>query len=132
MGPFAPCLLHHVRQIYIRTASILQQFSMDPLTLFLQLALAMLTFAAPVANEPTFAAQSDAWQYGTGGGIVGFIVLVLDVIVWMEVLQSNRPVSHKVLWCVLVFIFPIVGILIYWLFSNREAHKPNAGYEPIG
>ncbi|KAI7139866.1 hypothetical protein KC331_g19882 [Hortaea werneckii] len=105
---------------------------MDTLTLFLQLTLAMLTFAAPVANDPTFSVQSDAWQYGTGGGIVGFIVLVLDVIVWMEVLQSNRPVSHKVLWCVLVFIFPIVGIIIYWLFSNREAHKPNAGYEPIG
>ncbi|RMZ06440.1 hypothetical protein D0860_05557 [Hortaea werneckii] len=123
---------------------------MDPLTLFLLLTLAMLTFAAPVANDPTFSAQSDAWQYGTGGGIVGFIVLVLDVIVWMEVLQSNRPVSHKVLWCVLVFIckatttfddyvpvadhvaVPIVGIIIYWLFSNREAHKPNAGYEPIG
>ncbi|KAI6788589.1 hypothetical protein KC332_g4406 [Hortaea werneckii] len=105
---------------------------MDPLVLFLQLALAMLTFAAPVANEPTLSAQSDAWQYGTGGGIVGFIVLVLDVIVWMEVLQSNRPVSHKVLWCVLVFIFPIIGIIIYWLLSNREAHKPNAGYEPIG
>ncbi|KAI7159022.1 hypothetical protein KC349_g4454 [Hortaea werneckii] len=105
---------------------------MDTLTLFLQLTLAMLTFAAPVATDPTFSAQSDAWQYGTGGGIVGFIVLVLDVIVWMEVLQSNRPVSHKVLWCVLVFIFPIVGIIIYWFFSNREAHKPNAGYEPIG
>ncbi|KAI7277903.1 hypothetical protein KC345_g6317 [Hortaea werneckii] len=123
---------------------------MDSLTLFLQLTLAMLTFAAPIANDPTFSVQSDAWQYGTGGGIVGFIVLVLDVIVWMEVLQSNRPVSHKVLWCVLVFIckasitsdtnvpvtdrvaVPIVGILIYWLFSNREAHKPNAGYEPIG
>ncbi|KAI6801242.1 hypothetical protein KC363_g3474 [Hortaea werneckii] len=114
------------------------------LVLFLQLALAMLTFAAPVANEPTVSAQSDAWQYGTGGGIVGFIVLVLDVIVWMEVLQSNRPVSHKVL----CFFFedaggmsaaaadlvavPIVGIIVYWLFSNREAHKPNAGYEPIG
>ncbi|RMY96455.1 hypothetical protein D0862_08532 [Hortaea werneckii] len=105
---------------------------MDTLSLFLSLTFAMLTFAAPVANEPTFSAQSDAWQYRTGGGIVGFIVLVLDVIVWMEVLQSNRPVSHKVFWCVLVFIFPIVGILIYWLFSNREAHKPNAGYEPIG
>lgn len=68
----------------------------------------------------------------------------------VEVLQSNRPVSHKVLWCVLVFIckvttpkddsgpvadafaVPIIGIIIYWLFSNREAHKPNAGYEPIG
>ena len=57
---------------------------MISLTLFLQLTLAMLTFAAPVANEPTFSAQSDAWQYGTGGGIVGFIVLVLDVIVWSK------------------------------------------------
>lgn len=47
----------------------------------------------------------------------------------VEVLRSDRPVSHKLLWCVLVFIFPLVGIIIYWLFSNREAHK--GGYESI-
>jgi hypothetical protein len=35
----------------------------------------------------------------------------------------------KVLWCILVFIFPIGGLIIYWLFSDRAGH--NAGYEPV-
>jgi hypothetical protein len=49
----------------------------------------------------------------------------------VEVLQSNRDVPHKVLWALLVFIFPIGGMIIYWLFSNRAAHN-RGGYEVIG
>ncbi|KJX97732.1 hypothetical protein TI39_contig468g00013 [Zymoseptoria brevis] len=99
-------------------------------SLFLQFFLAALTFAAPIHDE-IITIQADAWQYGTGGGIIGFIVLILDVIVWIEVAKSNRPVLHKVLWAVGVFLFPIVGMIVYWLFSNREAHNQGAGYEPI-
>lgn len=53
-------------------------------SLFLQLCLAALTFAAPLENDPTFTIQADAWQYGTGGGILGFIVLVIDVLAWSK------------------------------------------------
>lgn len=49
----------------------------------------------------------------------------------VEVIQSTRPISHKLLWSLLVFLFPIGGIIIYWLFSNRASHKPSGGYEPI-
>lgn len=45
----------------------------------LQLSFSMLAEAAPVS---TMGAQS--WQAGTGGGIVGFIVLVLDIIAWSK------------------------------------------------
>lgn len=44
------------------------------LNLILQLALASLAMAAPMTIE------SNSWQYGTGGGIIGFIVFILDVI----------------------------------------------------
>jgi len=54
----------------------------------------------------------------------------LTIHLTVEVLQSNRPVLSKVLWCLLVFLFPIGGMIIYWLFSNRAAHK-RGGYEPI-
>ncbi|KXT07014.1 hypothetical protein AC578_7202 [Pseudocercospora eumusae] len=97
---------------------------------FLQLCLAALTFAAPIADETLTTMKADAWQYGTGGGIVGFIVLILDVIVWIELLKSSRPVSHKILWALLVFIFPILGIIIYWLFSDRQKWN-SGGYEAI-
>ncbi|CAG8834926.1 15895_t:CDS:2, partial [Racocetra persica] len=32
------------------------------------------------------------------GGLVGLIILVLDIIAIFEILQSSRPVVHKLLW----------------------------------
>ncbi|KAL6710172.1 hypothetical protein ACN47E_009963 [Coniothyrium glycines] len=93
------------------------------LSLLLQLSLFMLAEAAPITAQ-----SAKPWQAGTGGGIVGFIVLVLDIIAWIEIFKSNRPVPNKVLWALIVFLFPVVGMLIYYLFSNRQAHNT---YEPI-
>ncbi|EXL41287.1 hypothetical protein FOCG_16100 [Fusarium oxysporum f. sp. radicis-lycopersici 26381] len=97
---------------------------------FLQLWLATLAIAAPIADEVTVTG-AEPWHYGTGGGIIGFIILVLDILVWIEVLQSNRPVSHKILWCLVVFLFPVVGMIIYYLFSNRKSHMRNSDYTPV-
>lgn len=44
------------------------------ISVFLQMLLASVVMAAPVHIE------SNSWQYGTGGGIIGFIVFILDVI----------------------------------------------------
>jgi hypothetical protein len=49
----------------------------------------------------------------------------------VEILKSNRPSSHKLLWCVVVFLFPILGLIFYWLFSNRAAHAGSGSYEAI-
>ncbi|KAF7561664.1 hypothetical protein G7046_g2477 [Stylonectria norvegica] len=101
------------------------------ITTFLQLWLATLASAVPLASDAVNANAAKPWHYGTGGGVIGFIVLVLDIIVWIEVLQSSRPPSHKLLWCLVVFLFPVVGIILYWLFSNRGAHTRASGYEPV-
>jgi hypothetical protein len=52
--------------------------------LFAQLLLAAMAMAAPVADQTaiTTTAGGNAWQYGTGGGILGLIVLILDIIVF--------------------------------------------------
>ncbi|KAI8140158.1 hypothetical protein BJV82DRAFT_624098, partial [Fennellomyces sp. T-0311] len=63
------------------------------------------------------------------GGIVGLIILILDLIVIFEVLNSNRSAGGKIGWSLLVFFFPVVGIILYFLFSNRAQHS--ARYEPI-
>ncbi|CAN9207874.1 unnamed protein product [Alternaria sp. RS040] len=93
------------------------------LSLLLQLSMFMLAEAAPMTVQ-----SAKPWQAGTGGGIIGFIVLVLDIIAWIEIFKSNRPVPNKVLWALVVFLFPVVGMIIYYLFSNRQAHNT---YEPI-
>jgi hypothetical protein len=48
----------------------------------------------------------------------------------VEIIKSNRPPLNKVIWCLVVFLFPLVGMLIYYLFSNRAAHN-DSGYEAI-
>ncbi|OSS44084.1 hypothetical protein B5807_11255 [Epicoccum nigrum] len=93
------------------------------LAALLQLSMFLLVEAAPVTVQ-----SAKPWQAGTGGGIIGFIVLVLDIIAWIEIFKSNRPVSSKVIWSLVVFLFPVVGMIIYYLFSNRQAHNT---YEPI-
>ncbi|KAI1192980.1 hypothetical protein F5X97DRAFT_55418 [Nemania serpens] len=95
--------------------------------LLLQLCLATWALAAPLADG-TVTTNNNSWQYGAGGGIIGFIVLVLDLIVFIEVIKSNRPTPNKLIWCLVVFLFPIVGMIIYFLFSNRKAHNT---YEPL-
>lgn len=47
------------------------------------------------------------------GGVVGFLILILDLVVLFEVIKSNRSVSGKLGWSLLVFFFPIVGLIIY-------------------
>ncbi|KAG0048389.1 hypothetical protein BGZ83_006646 [Gryganskiella cystojenkinii] len=47
------------------------------------------------------------------GSLLSLIILILDLIAVVQVLNSDRPVLHKVLWCLLIFLCPIVGIIIY-------------------
>jgi hypothetical protein len=49
------------------------------LAALLQLSMFLLVEAAPVTIQ-----SAKPWQAGTGGGIVGFIVLVLDIIAWSK------------------------------------------------
>lgn len=47
------------------------------------------------------------------GGIVGLLVLILDLLVIAEVINSNRTMGAKVGWSMLVFFFPLVGLIFY-------------------
>ncbi|KAL2066767.1 hypothetical protein VTL71DRAFT_2839 [Oculimacula yallundae] len=96
------------------------------LTILVQFSLLSLVMAEEML---TTTGHGNAWKYGSGGGIVGLIVLVLDIIAFLEILKSGRPAINKLLWCLLVFLFPIVGLIIYFFFG-REA-SGSGSYEPI-
>jgi hypothetical protein len=56
------------------------------LAAFMQLAFCLLANAAPVTT------QNQHWQAPTGGGIVGLIVLILDIIAWGKILLPSISV----------------------------------------
>lgn len=62
--------------------------------------------------------QDDMLNFG--GGLFGFLVLILDIIVLMEILSSNREIVAKLGWAALVFFFPIGGACIYFIFADRH------------
>ena len=51
-------------------------------------------------------------------GCCGLLVLVLDIIAILEVAGSARDTASKVLWIVLILIFPLLGCILYYFFGR--------------
>jgi hypothetical protein len=50
------------------------------MTMIQQLISCVLFASFAMASEVTTQARGNAWKYGTSGGIIGFFILVLDII----------------------------------------------------
>ncbi|KAF9425887.1 hypothetical protein BGZ94_007137 [Podila epigama] len=48
------------------------------------------------------------------GSLLSLIILIIDLIAVIQVLNSDRPVLSKLLWCLLIFLCPIVGVILYY------------------
>lgn len=53
------------------------------------------------------------------GGLLGLIILVLDVWAIVKILQSGAGTGSKVLWTVLILVLPLLGLIIWLLFGPR-------------
>lgn len=71
-------------------------------TLLAQLWLAFFAAAAPVAEDiVTASGRDNAWEYGTSGGIIGLIVLILDLIVFgtSRLFPEDAPPADRLVLC---------------------------------
>jgi len=50
--------------------------------------------------------------------LFGIVIVVLDIIAIFSVLRGSDSLGHKVLWVILVLIFPIVGMIVYYLIGR--------------
>ena len=46
-------------------------------------------------------------------------VLVLDVIVVLDILKSNKDMKKKILWIVAVIFLPLLGPILYYLIGKK-------------
>ncbi len=53
------------------------------------------------------------------GGILGLIILALDIWAIVNILGSGASTGAKVLWILLVLILPLVGLIIWLLAGPR-------------
>lgn len=54
------------------------------------------------------------------GGLLGLVVLVLDVIAILDVFKSSQDTGKKVLWIVLILLLPVVGLILYYLLGKKK------------
>ncbi len=53
------------------------------------------------------------------GGLLGLIVLILDVWAIVKVIQSGASTGSKVVWVVLILLLPVLGLLIWFLAGPK-------------
>jgi len=53
------------------------------------------------------------------GGILGIVILVLDVWAILNLFKSSKPTGQKILWTVLILILPVVGLILYYLLGRK-------------
>ncbi len=53
------------------------------------------------------------------GGILGLIVLVLNIYAIVKTFQSGASTGAKVIWILVILIFPVVGFLAWLLFGPK-------------
>lgn len=62
-----------------------------------------------------------AYSYQAGYGVLGMIVLVLDLIAIFSLLMGLGSVSHKLLWILLILVLPFLGMILYFLLGRSTA-----------
>ncbi|MCH8493780.1 PLD nuclease N-terminal domain-containing protein [Aliidiomarina sp.] len=52
-------------------------------------------------------------------GLLGLIILILDIYAIVQTIQSRASTGNKVLWIVLVILLPIVGVILWFLLGPK-------------
>jgi hypothetical protein len=53
------------------------------------------------------------------GGLLGLIVLILDIWAIIKIIQSGAGTGTKVIWVVVILLLPVLGFLL-WLFFGPK------------
>ena len=55
------------------------------------------------------------------GGLIGLIILILDIIAIINVIGSSASIGAKVLWTLLTLFLPLIGLIIWFFAGPRKA-----------
>ena len=56
---------------------------------------------------------------GFEGGILGLIILALDIWAIVQIFQSGKTPGSKLFWVLIILLLPVIGLII-WLLAGRR------------
>lgn len=52
--------------------------------------------------------------------LVALLILIIDVIVVIDILKSNKDNEKKMLWIIAVVFLPILGPILYYFVGKKQ------------
>ncbi len=53
------------------------------------------------------------------GGIIGLIILALDIWAIIRLFQSGASAGAKILWLLIILVLPVIGLIV-WLLAGPK------------
>ena len=53
-------------------------------------------------------------------GLLGFIILVLDIFAILKIMESDASTVKKLVWILVILFLPFIGLLIWWIAGPRS------------
>jgi hypothetical protein len=53
-------------------------------------------------------------------GLLGLIVLIFDIAAIFKILNSKVSGGAKILWCLLILVLPVLGLLIWFVAGPKN------------
>lgn len=53
-------------------------------------------------------------------GILGLLILIADIYALISILGSRAATGEKLLWCLLVILLPVIGLIIWFFMGPRS------------
>ena len=53
-------------------------------------------------------------------GILGIILLVLDILAILDCVKSSKSGGQKALWIILILFLPLLGLILYYLIGKKK------------
>ena len=65
---------------------------------------------------------SSCSRYNDNGSlsIIGVLYLILAIAAVISLLKQDWDITKKIIWGVVIWLFPVLGSIIYFLFSGRK------------
>ena len=58
-------------------------------------------------------------------GLLGLVILILDVYAIVKIVGGGGSTGQKVLWVVLILLLPLLGLILWWLLGpSSPAGRP--------
>jgi hypothetical protein len=53
------------------------------------------------------------------GRLISLLILVIDIVVIIDIVKSNKDTEKKILWIIAVVFLPVLGPILYYFIGKR-------------